>query len=420
MAIIDARGFQLVPDGSGFNSSVGNILNQVISSQLQKKALGGDDDAMASLASADPRRAGAVGGILQNRQAQEQQAQKQAMEAQARQQDMLSRIARGFSTATDKRGFLAAAAEQLRGAGMEDMAAQVQEDLEQYGSNPAVVEQEYGAALEMFGQRERDDTPANLRERDRLLSDLQSKDTNVSDSAKVALGLMGKASGAGMKNVNIGGVPHAFDPRTGGYMPAVVGENTVSTEDVADTRKTIKESESLGTTIGRAEGERQVNAPKAASALRSTFRSVDNVIETAKKAGDQVSAISAGAGGRLLANFSGTKATDLRKTIDTLKAALSFDTLQEMRNNSPTGGALGAISERELDLLGSTVASLDATQSPTQLKENIEKVIDHYNTYRDAAEQAYNSEYGEAEETPEQAPAAKPRMKYNPATGRLE
>lgn len=72
-----------------------------------------------------------------------------------------------------------------------------------------------------------------------------------------------------------------------------------------------------------------------------------------------------------LSAIGGTPAADLAATLDTIEANLSFRALAEMRANSPTGGALGSITERELQLLGSTVANLRQSQSPTQLRENL-------------------------------------------------
>lgn len=73
----------------------------------------------------------------------------------------------------------------------------------------------------------------------------------------------------------------------------------------------------------------------------------------------------------------GSDAYDLSKAVDTIKANLSFQELQRMRAESPTGGALGSITERELDLLGSTVANLDPNQDDDTLRANLAKVKQH-------------------------------------------
>lgn len=96
----------------------------------------------------------------------------------------------------------------------------------------------------------------------------------------------------------------------------------------------------------------------------------------------------AGFGARTLSSIGGTKAANLETDINTLKANLGFDRLTQMRNESKTGGALGNVSDRELALLTSAVASLDQKQSPKQLKENLMKVRTHYKRFSDALRKA--------------------------------
>ena len=64
-------------------------------------------------------------------------------------------------------------------------------------------------------------------------------------------------------------------------------------------------------------------------------------------------------------------ATNLEEALEPVRAILSFENLAEMRRNSATGGALGSIAVRELNLLGSTVRSLATTQDPAQLRRNL-------------------------------------------------
>ncbi len=49
--------------------------------------------------------------------------------------------------------------------------------------------------------------------------------------------------------------------------------------------------------------------------------------------------------------------------VSTLESSLAFDTLQNMRDNSKTGGALGSISNQELVLLKNNLAALDPTDA---------------------------------------------------------
>lgn len=79
-----------------------------------------------------------------------------------------------------------------------------------------------------------------------------------------------------------------------------------------------------------------------------------------------------------LAMIKGTPQYNLAAQLDTIKANVGFAALQAMRAASPTGGALGQVSEQENRLLQSTLASLDQGQGPDQLKANLAKVKLHF------------------------------------------
>lgn len=85
--------------------------------------------------------------------------------------------------------------------------------------------------------------------------------------------------------------------------------------------------------------------------------------------------------GSILSKIPGSDARDLQAKLDTVKANLGFDRLQQMREMSPTGGALGAVAVQELIALQSTVASLDQAQSAKELKKSLEKIEGHYNKW---------------------------------------
>ena len=52
-------------------------------------------------------------------------------------------------------------------------------------------------------------------------------------------------------------------------------------------------------------------------------------------------------------------------------SSIGFDRLQAMRDASPTGGALGQVSERELSQLNASIANLRQSQSLGQFKSNL-------------------------------------------------
>ena len=84
--------------------------------------------------------------------------------------------------------------------------------------------------------------------------------------------------------------------------------------------------------------------------------------------------------GQLLQNIGGTEARNLAKTIETVSATIGFDRLQRMRDESPTGGALGQVAVQELEALRATMGSLDITQDREIVVRNLQRVKGEYIT----------------------------------------
>lgn len=69
-------------------------------------------------------------------------------------------------------------------------------------------------------------------------------------------------------------------------------------------------------------------------------------------------------------------ARDVSAKLETISSIVAFSRLQEMRDNSKSGGALGQISNLELTLLSSTLGSLAQNQSPEAFMQNLRRVDD--------------------------------------------
>lgn len=74
----------------------------------------------------------------------------------------------------------------------------------------------------------------------------------------------------------------------------------------------------------------------------------------------------------------GSDARNLQAALSPVKALIGFDALQKMRDASPTGGALGQVSERELSFLQSVQGSLDVGQSTEQLLGTMNQIRDSF------------------------------------------
>lgn len=99
---------------------------------------------------------------------------------------------------------------------------------------------------------------------------------------------------------------------------------------------------------------------------------IDRVLEKVNDANFLFPVTGFGAG--LQSQIAGTPATDTAALLNTIKANVGFDRLNEMRQNSPTGGALGQVSENENRLLQSVLGNVEQSQSEEQLRFNLERL----------------------------------------------
>lgn len=157
-------------------------------------------------------------------------------------------------------------------------------------------------------------------------------------------------------------------------------------------RENIKTSEARGTKIGTETGDKIVNQPKAQSALQSSFDKFDNVTKTIDKAIPKVNRFTAGAGS-ILSYIPGSSAKDLDADIKTIVANFGFDELQEMRDNSKTGGALGNVATKEIEFLQAAKTNLETAQSPSQLKEKMEEAKIKIAASKKRIQEAYDRDY---------------------------
>jgi len=130
----------------------------------------------------------------------------------------------------------------------------------------------------------------------------------------------------------------------------------------------IRGSEAAGEV---AEGDRRVQL--ASAEYNRKYNIVDTNLDKAIQSIQDNGRLVAGYGS-LLSGLPESAARDFQATLNTVKANLGFEELQNMRDNSPTGGALGQVSEREIAFLQAIQGNLDAAQSPQQLLEVLREI----------------------------------------------
>lgn len=136
---------------------------------------------------------------------------------------------------------------------------------------------------------------------------------------------------------------------------------------------------------------RRAAFPKLESAFQAAVAKNDVVIQTIDEVLPKVGIFTAGFFSPT-ANIKGTPATDLKANIDTILANIGFEELQAMRDNSPTGGALGQVAVRELELLQATFANITNSQSPSQLRFNLRKLKKQVIQSRERLDKAFNKQ----------------------------
>jgi hypothetical protein len=145
-----------------------------------------------------------------------------------------------------------------------------------------------------------------------------------------------------------------------------------SKEQREQTKFDFEMKESEAESVEKIEKETKKEADKKFNALSS--------LDSIKQAEDILNEspfLSSGLIGQMTKDIEASPSGQLESLYDSIGAKLGFDQLQIMRENSPTGGALGQVSDTENKLLKSTIASLKTGLPKDQQLRNLEKIKQH-------------------------------------------
>lgn len=81
----------------------------------------------------------------------------------------------------------------------------------------------------------------------------------------------------------------------------------------------------------------------------------------------------------------GTRSHTAWDALQEMKNNIGIDELQRMRQSSPTGGAMGSVSDRDMDMLTGALGRLEVENDPARMVENINFVVSTYNRIVEAA-----------------------------------
>lgn len=131
--------------------------------------------------------------------------------------------------------------------------------------------------------------------------------------------------------------------------------------------------------------EKELAKAEKPNAMQATFREpIDKILTVIDAAANshrmtRQGGLASNPLGRVIgAKIPGTAPKNLTGYLDTIGANTAFETLQQMRQDSPTGGAVGNVSDSDMRLLRSTIASLDPAQGTEKFQRDLSTVLRSY------------------------------------------
>lgn len=184
------------------------------------------------------------------------------------------------------------------------------------------------------------------------------------------------------------------NPRAAAQSPAQAQPSPIMPPSIAaDAQGATAAAKAEGQERGKRAGKLPELRSKATSAMKELEIQHGVMSEEIDKALDMADNWSTGI--MSLGSFiPGTPAHDLSNIVNTIKANVGFDKLQAMRDASPTGGALGQVSENENRLLQSVLGALEQSQSAEQFKANLTRLKKILAERKKARQEAFDRDFG--------------------------
>lgn len=155
--------------------------------------------------------------------------------------------------------------------------------------------------------------------------------------------------------------------------------------------------------------KRQAEMPKARASVSSALDSLGRMEAEARAIHDDPALGRITGASGWFPNVPGSAGSDVQARLKSLVSQIGFSTLQAMREASKTGGALGNVSERELEALQNTLAGLDTKQSTESFKRALQQVMEYSRNARarlkSSWQEGYGTPFAEPGGEPEQSPA---------------
>jgi len=199
--------------------------------------------------------------------------------------------------------------------------------------------------------------PNKLRQLSAAESDFRSKTQGLSQedterAKRIALGLDPRATGAAAKTVDVGGVPHVFDPVKQTLVPAIIEGQKVTSEIVGESKATIKEREKFA----------ELTGASRAKSIDKGFDRIAGIDKNMLNLDRALGALERGAGTGAAEKFF-PSITAASRELNQIQNELALDIIGAV--------TFGALSQGELDLAKDT--ALDRGLSEEALKDVLQR-----------------------------------------------
>lgn len=154
------------------------------------------------------------------------------------------------------------------------------------------------------------------------------------------------------------------------------------------------EREAEAKETGKLAAKRAAERPKAMARARSAIRKALDVARSANQL-RRHGGLEAATGpieSRLLTTRERT--ANFETALDTLKTKIFVSAINEMRELSKTGGALGQVTEREIEKMENSVENLSLRQGAQSMRSNLQRVAIQFNESMRMISEAHQAEFG--------------------------
>lgn len=124
-----------------------------------------------------------------------------------------------------------------------------------------------------------------------------------------------------------------------------------------------------GSGVGNAKADQEKKAAESRIDKAMALTQDLNVLEA--RAESMTPGVAAAVGRVVAENVPTTQQAETKDIIDRVNSTLTFSVLQEMRDNAPTGAALGTVSDTDIKILKSSATALKNAQGPEAFKREL-------------------------------------------------